>query len=210
MNQGYPAIPAAGTGVGSLVSVSDYERVTGDIDNCNQNTIDQAVIEVCQFCNRTLGYGTYTETLFVNRRGYVYPSALPLDPAAPTLPESSAVQGPGLWIGLFAPIPVLPIFSGVIAPQAIVGYSGGYQKWGTTDGPTPQLPPKLMRAICSAAWHLSNPITDVPAFGNITSISLQGVSVSGTLTPMASWQDNPGLVRTLKAYQRREIPAFGN
>lgn len=210
MNQGYPAIPAEGTGVGSLVSVSDYERVTGDTVNSDQNIIDQAVIEVCQFCNRTLGYGQYTERLFVNRKGFAYPSALPIDPSAPTLPESSTVQGPAIWVGVFAPIPELPIFLGTIAPQADVTYFGGYQKAGFVGGPTPALPPKLMRAICQAAFYIANPVSNLPAFGSFTSISLQGVSVAGNLTPLASWQDNPALVATLTRFRRVEIPAFGN
>lgn len=211
MNQGYPAIPAEGTGVGSLVSVANYEQVTGDTVNSDQDIIDQAVIEVCQYCNRTLGYGQYTERLYVNKRSFVYPSALPLDAVTPvTLPVEATVYGPSIWVGLWAPIPDLPIFTGFVAPQANVTYFGGYQVAGSTGGPTPALPPKLMRLICKAAWYIANPPIGLPAYGNLTSISLQGVSVAGTLTPLASWQDDTSLTKGLRAYRRPEIPAFGN
>lgn len=210
MNQGYPAIPAEGTGVGSLVSVANYEQITGDTVNSAQGLIDEAVIEACQFCNRTLAYGQYSERLYVNRKGYAYPSALPIDPNASTLPESSLVQGPAIWCGYFTPLPDLPIFTSVVLPQTDVGYSGGYSPFGVTDGPTPQLPPRLMRAICRIAWYLANPVvmTGVPA--GATSVSLQGVTVSGMSSPISSWESDTALTKVLGAYRRREIPAFGN
>lgn len=209
MNQGYPAIPAEGTGVGSLVSVSDYERITGDTTNSDQDTIDQAVIEVSQFCNRTLGYGQYTERLFVNRFGNCYPSAPPIDPASATLPAEATVFGAAVYVGTFFTFPTLPIFFGTIPPQLDLTYNGGYLPYNAS-GSTPSLPPKLMRLICKAAWWISNPNVGLPAYGDLTSISLQGVSIAGTLTPLASWQDDTSLTKALGAYQRREIPAFGN
>lgn len=210
MNQGYPAIPAEGTGVGSLVSVANYEQVTGDTNSNSdlQDIIDQAVIEVCQYCNRTLGYGQYTERLRVDRKGMVYPSALPIDPAGATTPGGT-IQGGGIYVGPFTFLPELPFLAGTIAPQLDQTYWGGFLPY-LASGTTPSLPPKLMRAIATAAFYLANPVilSGVPA--GATSVSLQGVSVSGMTGAVSSWQNDAGLVKTLKAYRREQIPAFGN
>jgi hypothetical protein len=210
VNEGYPAIPAEGTGVGPLVTVANYEQITGDTVNSNQGLIDEAITEVCQFCRRTLAYGTYTERLFVSRRGMAYPSALPLDPVAATLPESSLVQGPALWIGYWTPLPDLPVWTGVVPPQVDATYSGGYQVAGTVGGPTAALPPRLMRAICRLAWYLSNPVALVGVPAGATGVSLQGVSISGMSSPISSWENDEALVKELRKFERREIPAFGN
>lgn len=209
MNQGYPAIAALGTGVGSLVSVANYEQVTGDTVNSSQDLIDQAVIEVCQYCNRTLGYGQYTERLRVDRKGFCYPSALPLDPAGATTPAGT-IQGGGIFVGPFTFLPDLPFLTGTIAPQATVSYYGGYQPYGTTTRPTPQLPPKLMRAVCAIAFSIGNPVVMSGMPAGATSVSLQGVSVSGSFGAVSAWQNDTGLVKTLTAYRRVDIPAFGN
>jgi hypothetical protein len=210
VNNLYPATPIEGTGVGSLVSVEDYVQITGDTVNGSQPIIDEATIEVCQYCNRTLAYGQYTERLYVDRKGMSYPSFTPLDPNQPTSPESSMVQGPAVYVGYFTPLPDLPVWTGVVLPQSDITAWGGYQVYGNTSGPTPQLPPKLMRAICAIAYSIANPVilSGVPA--GATSVSLQGVSVAGSFSTISSWQNDPNLRRTLSAYRRREIPAFGN
>lgn len=209
MNQGYPAIPALGTGAGSLVSVANYEQVTGDTANSSQDLIDQAVIEVCQYCNRTLGYGQYTERLFVNRRGMAYPSFLPLDPAGATSPAAS-IQGAGLYVGPFNLLPDLPFLTGAIAPQLDITAWGGYQVAGSTGGPTPALPPRLMQLICRVAWYNANPVVLVGVPGGASNVSLQGVSLGGLKSPISSWQEDDALTKGLSRFRRVDIPAFGN
>jgi hypothetical protein len=207
VNNLYPATPLTGTGVGSLVGVADYIRITGD-SNGDQDTLDEATNQASQFCNRTLGYGQYVERLYVNRRGMAYPSATPLDPNYQPSPATALVQGPAVWVGYFTPLPSLPVWTGVVLPQTDITYAGGYQPYGVTTGPTPQLPAALMRAICKIAYFTLNPavLPNLPA--GATSVSLQGVTMAGNLSPFAFADDDT--MRTLRRYTRREIPAFGN
>lgn len=200
-----PAPPVPGTTVvGPLVTPTDYTAVTGG--TCVQADLDEAIVLIEQHLTRTLAYGNYKERLYVNRQGYAYPTATPLDPAAATNPASSSVQGDGIWIGYFTPLPDLPVFSGVVPPQADVTYFGGYQPYGNNTGPTPALPPLLRRCICKVAWFTLNPAQLAGLPGGSKSSSIAGVSVSGELSSMVI--SDPQLRRDLRGYRRPEVRAW--
>lgn len=199
-----PAAPVAGTTpVGPLLTPVDYAAVCGTAGpQANQATIDEAILLVEIFLTRTLAYGQYTERLFVDRRGFTYPTATPLDVSYTITPMSSLAQGDGVWTGYFTPLPDLPVFTGVVPPQTDVTYAGGFQPWTVKTGPTPPIPPKLRRSICKVAWFMLNPAQLAGMPGGAKSSSAAGVSVSGDLSSMVL--SDPQLLRDLKGYQRRD------
>jgi hypothetical protein len=216
-----PAVPLTGTGLTQpLISIADYQRFTGDLDteaDALGVAIADAVESVSLECNRTLSHGRFTENLYLTKTGMVFPSAAPIDATQtivsgpkiydPTLASAaSVIQGYGIWVGWFSPLPWMPVWSGVIRPQAFVTYSGGFQPYGVTTGPTEGLPLKLARAIAKVAWFDLHPaaLTDLP--GGVKSVSLGGVSMSGNLSSFV--MSDPQLVRDLKRFKRRQATSW--
>lgn len=200
-----PATPIAGTAtVAPLIVPSDYTAVTNGM--CTQADLNDALLLVEVYLTRTLAYGNYKERLYVNRQGYSFPTATPLDTAAATLPQSSLVQGDSIWVGYFTPLPDLPVFTGVVQPQADITYWGGYQPYGTVGGPTPALPPMLRRSICKVAWFALNPAQLAGMPGGAKSSSIAGVSLSGDLSSMVLMDSQ--LRRDLMRYRRPEVHAW--
>lgn len=200
-----PAIPNAGTGLTvPLVTPAYYQAVTGA--TVAQDVIDEATVIAEQWCLRTLAHGTYTERLYVNYLGMVYPSALPIDPAGPVTPAGGDIQGFGIWVGYFTPLPDMPVWTGVLPAQTDVTYTGGYQPVGTTGGPTPGLPPRLARAICKIAWFLTNPAQLAGMPGGVKATNASGVSVSGDLSSMVLTDTQ--LERDLNRFRRPQARAW--
>ncbi len=157
-----------------------YKLVTGDTFSSQADAeaaLARAQSKAEEITGRLFDKAERTETLPVDDRGKVWPSAYPI--AAVSLPTGATITDDGLsiltssnvwWQGLSTVLP-LP---GVLAerPRAAVTYTGGY------DGTTPA-PIGLVDAICELAHRYRNPadMSTVPA--GATSLGASGQSVSG-------------------------------
>lgn len=185
-----PLVPLPGTAdLVPLLSILQYQEITGDTttepDDVKE-AIDEAIVVVCNECTRTLLYGQYQEVQYLYPNGMVFPSAVPIDPTKsissntvifnPGDPSpGSVIQGWGVWVGWFTPLPWMPVWSGVFSPQTDVTYWGGY----TSD----TIPPKLRRLIAKIAYRSiianNDSLRGIP--GGVKSVSVNGVSMSGDL-----------------------------
>lgn len=213
-----PTTPVAGTGLTDpLVSVAQYRQITGDTASADDDItreIAEALIGLSMQANRTIGYGQFTEDLYLYNEGFVYPSAIPIDASKPIVSGaedsqaiynpgslvdvSSVIQGAGIWVGFFTPLPWMPIWNGVIPPQTVVTYWGGYQPYQVTDGPTSGLPPRLARVLATIAYYTLNP-SKVTTMG-AKSVSLGGISVAGDLSSFMQYDKN--LRRMIRGFTR--------
>ena len=209
-----PLTPFAGTtDPNPLVSPQQYSSVTGDTISSDEDiteSIAEAIAIVCQECNRTLAYGQYQEDKYLYENGMVFPSAVPIDPTKaitsneqiynPSTDDSpgSIIQGWGVWVGWFTPLPWMPVFTGVLPPQTNITYWGGFVQ--------STLPPRLRRLICRIAYRIQHPnnLSGMP--DGVKSVSVNGVSMSGDFTAFAL--DDPGIRRELIAYTRPDVEAW--
>lgn len=198
-----------------LVSFQQYQDITGDETSDETDVLDalnDAMIDACNECKRTLPYGQYNEVQRLYKNGMVFPSATPIDPTKtitsgisekiydPTTDNSpsSVIQGQGVWVGWFTPLPWMPVFSGVLPPQTQIEYYGGFTQ--------ATLPVKLRRAIASMAFYAVHPyaLTSVPQ--GVKSMSVGGVSISGSLSSFLyqDWQ----IKRVLRRYRHPQAYAW--
>ena len=221
-----PTVPMAGTGLSvPLVTVAQYRQITGDEASTPEDVtreLAEAQISFCMQANRTLGYGQYTENLFLYDQGFVYPSAIPIDSSKPILSGaestqaiynpssfvnvSSVIQGAGIWVGFFTPLPWMPIWNGVIPPQTVVTYWGGFQPYQSSPGTTKALPPRIARILATIAFYTLNPSV-VTAMG-AHSTSLNGVSLSGDLSSFMQYDKN--LRHMIRGFTRPEAWKWQN
>lgn len=192
-----PATPNAVTGnfTAPLVSVESYyvaTLATSDPAAAVTAAIESATRTAAKRCNRTFKFGQYTERLRVYRKGFVYPSATPI--AQLVSPEGD-IQGASCWVGFFLPLPSMPVFSGVYAPQTDVTYWGGM-----TDQ---TIPDALARAIAKMAWFLLHPNLQPGLAPGATSVSVNGASMAGDLSQMVD--SDPDLRRTLRRFRREQV-----
>lgn len=172
-----------------LVSVQQYQKVTGDfLSGVTDVTemIQEAIEDLCKECRRTMLYGQYTESQFLYANGMVYPSATPLDVNQPVSSGveiydpatdntgSSIIQGDGVWVGWFSPLPWMPFYTGVVPPQTVLTYWGGWTQ--------STLPSKMKRMICKVAYYRLHPVALTGMPGGVKSMSVGGVSISGDLS----------------------------
>ncbi len=220
-----PSTPNAGTGITApLVTVAQYRQITKDLASTPedvQDELDEAVTTLSMQCNRTFPYGQYTEDLYLYNMGMVFPSATPLDatkmvisgadntaiydPAQGQNP-SSVIQGAGIWVGFFTPLPWMPVWTGVIPPQTVVTYWGGYRPYQDTSGPTAGLPPRLARILCTIAYYTLNPSV-VTAMG-AKSTAMGGISLAGDLSSFMQFDKN--LRRMIRGFTRPAAHAWQN
>lgn len=202
---GTPASPY----VGPLLSAEDYQWITKDNDS-NPADIEQAIIDTEELtaieCTRSWRYGQYTENLFLYKNGQVFPSACPIDlnqpikagsevfnpagvgPGQPT----STIQGAGIWVGWFTPLPWMPVWTGVIPPQTIVTYWGGIM--------AETMPMAMKRLFARVAWHVLHPVVLTGRPLGAKSVGIGGLSVGGDLSSMTLV--DPQLKRDLKRFRR--------
>ena len=201
-----PNTPVADTAVdASLISPDQYSIFTGDrvptVADI-QAAIDDATEMLSEECKRTFAYGTYKENLYLYKMGMVFPSATPIDHTKPITSsdviynpatdnqagEGSIIQGAGIWIGWFTPLPWMPVWTGVIPPQTNIEYSGGYFPYRYSgDSPvmsTATAPSKLARAIAKVAYYLLHPVMLGGMPGGTTNMSIGGVGIGGDLSSM--------------------------
>lgn len=214
---GVPAVPNTATGLGGavspdprqLITVEDYIRITGDTASDAGDVteaLSEAIEDSARMCNRTWGYGQYTELLYLYANGMVFPSATPIDVAQiiqsgtevfdPTnaANSESVVQGAGIWVGWFTPLPWMPVWTGVIPPQTEVTYWGGYA--------APVVPTKLKRIWARIAWYYLHPVSLPGLPMGAKSSGVGGVSVSGDLSIITAM--DPQLKRDLRRWERRQ------
>lgn len=195
----YPKTPIAGTGLTDpLLTPDQYRKITSDTSVANED-ITTALLEaeqmVCELNDRTMRYGNYEETLFLYPSGMVYPSATPFDPThdvlAGGLPIFSApddqnqtqaiIQANGIWIGWFQPA-YIPVWTGVVPPQTIINYWGGYMPYQGDGGNTEALPVLLAKILARVAYYSMNVGVLAGVSGsNIKSLGVGGVNISGDL-----------------------------
>jgi hypothetical protein len=201
-----PNTPLAGTGdPNPLLTVGQYQTITTDTASTSA-AITAAITDALDFvqhrCNRTLLYGQYEETLYIYRKGFVYPSAVPLDQAKSVtvagVSGTAIPQGNGMWIGFFTPLPTLPIWTGVIDPQTKVDYWGGYTQTS--------LPVLARRLIARVAYYALNPFVNPGMPSLARSVNVGGISVSGDLSQMVL--GDPQLRRDLERFTRRTAHAW--
>jgi hypothetical protein len=198
------------------VSVQQYRRITQDrskkiTDEDIKETLEETIVLVCQECDRTLAYGEYTEVKYLYSNGMVFPSAVPIDPTKPITSSDviydptvdnapgSIIQGWGIWVGWFTPLPWMPVFVGVLDPQTQVTYTGGF----TQD----TIPPRLRRLICRIAYKLLHPNNMAGLPGGVKSVSVNGVSMSGDALTAFDWKD-AGIELELIEFTRPDVEAW--
>lgn len=221
---GVPAIPNNATGLAGakspdprpLVTASDYVRITGDSQSdaaAVTEALADAIADTAKECDRTWAYGQYTENLHLYKNGMVFPSACPIDVAQQIIAGSevfdpptsnpgngatSVVQGAGIWVGWFTPLPWMPVWSGVIPPQTVITYWGGYA--------APSVPNKLKRIWCRVAWYYLHPVTLPGLPMGAKSTGVGGVSLSGDLSIVTA--HDPQLKRDLRRWTRRQARSW--
>lgn len=191
-----------------LVDNAFYGRITGDDDAYGAGMADilsDAQKAVEEHCKRKLAYGTYTESVYLYRDGKVYPRNTPLE--AMTDPAEITLQGDGAIVNWFIMVENIPWFFPGYPPQLTVSYRGGYQPYGTTDGPTAELPFKLARAICQVAYNIrhSSQMPNVPL--GATSVHVGDVGYSGNfLEPSAAIDYR--IAQTLAGFVKHPVRAW--
>lgn len=211
-----PLAPIEGTAdPDPLVSFQQYQSISGDTVTSQEDVEDalsEAIDMVCQECTRTLAYGQYSEVQFLYDNGMVFPSAVPIDPAKAVTSNSaiydpatdnapgSIIQGFGVWVGWFTPLPWMPIWSGILDPQTNLIYWGGYRQ--------STLPPKLRRLIVRIAFKsiVGNNNWLAGLAGGVKSVSVNGVSISGSLT--AGSITDSQIKRDLRRFRRPQVEAW--
>lgn len=197
----------------TILAVAGYRAITRDtrsVENDLQPALDSAASLVDEHCRRKFMYGEHTETLYVYRDGKCYPTNTPVD--AITTPEglsAQAIQGAGVYLGVFLPVPGLVNagdWQGAIPPQTTLTYTGGFQPYGSTDGPTPQVPQKVARCIARVAWMILHPVVLVGMPTGATSASVGGLSVAGDLSPFIAM--DASIERDLKGFRKRQVKAW--
>lgn len=224
-----PTPPNEGTGVGPLMTVSQYQQITGDNDSNAEDVsreLDEAIPGLSMQMRRTIGYGQYTEDCFLYDQGFVYPSATPIDPTKPIVSGaedtqaiynpgslvdvSSVIQGAGIWVGFFTPLPWMPIWTGVIPPQTVVTYWGGYYPYQADPATIPtgiaSLPPKLARIIATVAFYSLHPSIVTTMGANNT--ALGGISLAGDLSSFMQFDKN--LRRLIRSFTKPQAHAWQN
>jgi hypothetical protein len=189
-----------------LVSAQQYQKITKDVAS-GIDDIDDMITEVIwdlsQECRRTLVYGEYTEAQYLYPNGMVYPSATPIDVNQPVISGvevydpatdntgSSIIQGDGVWVGWFSPLPWMPFYTGVVPPQTVLTYWGGYTQQ--------TIPPRLRRIICTVALYRLNPVVLLGMPGGTKSMSVGGVSISGDLSSLMD--TDPALRKAIRKWR---------
>lgn len=197
----------------ALVSPEQYQAVTGDIVSSIDNVeamITEAIDDLSRECRRTFVYGQYTEAQYLYPNGMVYPSATPIDVNMPVVSGveiydpttdntgSSIIQGDGIWCGWFSPLPWMPFYTGVVPPQTVLTYWGGYTQ--------ATLPGKLKRMICKVSYYRLNPVALQGMPGGVKSMSVGGVSISGDLS---SFMDSdPQLRKDIRGFRHGQAIAW--
>lgn len=181
-----------------LIYVANYRTVTGDEDTASarvEEALDNAYRLACEETRRSFTYGEHTETLEVFANGAVYPAVTPL--ALVSSPSGATVRSGGVYAS--SAWPSSP-FSPLPATQTVT-YTGGYHPFGS--GTPPELPFKLVRAICRIAYLMLHPASmvsaGVPAGAKAASVG--DVSLSGDLSGFVAVDASIG--RDLRGYKRR-------
>jgi len=194
----------------TIMPIAGYRQITKDtltVDADLQAALNSAASLVDEHCKRSFLYGQFTETLYVYRTGVCYPTNTPVDTVStPSGLAPQSIQGAGIYLGVFLPVPALVNagdWMGAIPPQTVVTYMGGFQPYGTTDGPTAQVPQKVARAIARVAWLILHPVALVGMPVGATSASIGGLSVAGDLSPFIAMDSS--IERDLKGYRKRMV-----
>lgn len=197
-----------------LILPSDYIRITHDRASSSDDVKEElanAIQETALACHRTWLYGQYTEQLYLSKNGMVYPSACPLDVAQPVVTgeqvfnpgddvnsSASVIQGAGIWVGWFTPLPFMPAWTGVIPPQTEITYWGGF----TYD----TVPPKLRRIWARVAYYLLHPVVLEGLPPGAKSTSASGLSLSGDLSSMVAADRQ--LRKDIRGFTRRQAHSW--
>lgn len=161
----------------ALLTYERYVTLTGDTTTASaavEAAIPEAEVAVAEYLGRHLELGEYTDRLYIDVDGRVYPKAIPVA----SVPASATYQ---VWDNLTLSY-VTPTFDFLVEwptmgdgylenqPRADVTYTGGW----TAD----TAPQKVLRAIARAAWRLANPAPMEDAGAGATSMSVGDVSVT--------------------------------
>lgn len=226
-----PSTPITNSGLKTpLLTTAQYETLTGD-SSSTEAQVAQAItaaitmlqLETC----RTFGYGRYREDLYLYKMGMVWPSATPIDrtkaiaagvnytqtgqnlytptnPATQKSTPASIIQGTGIWVGWFTPLPWMPVWTGVIPPQTVISYWGGWQPYQATPKTTISMPAKMARLIARVAYYSLHPTMVSPV--GATSTGAGGISLGGELSSMMI--ADPQLRRDIKRWRRAQAHAW--
>lgn len=204
-----------------LVTAAQYQQVTKDVAT-DMSYVDELVAEAVEDlshkCERTFTYGQYTESQRLYDNGMVYPSATPIDINQPVVSGveiydpstdntgSSIVQGDGIWVGWFSPLPWMPFYTGVVPAQTVLTYWGGFQNPLVATDRSLALPSAVKRMICKVVFYRANPVMLQNMPGGVKSMSVNGVSISGDLESMMD--SDPGLRRAIRAWKHPHAQAW--
>lgn len=143
---------------------AQYRTITGDTATADA-TVDQALADaqrdLQERTSRLYEVATRTESLLVDREGYVYPKAIPL--VSVSSPAQSSVDGNRVLVGSALNVSI----GTLIDTRVAVTYVGGYA--------ADEIPFSLTKLVARMAFRDLHP--DVPL--NATSIKVGDVSFSG-------------------------------
>lgn len=176
----------------SVLSYDRYVVLSGDTATASAS-VEAAIVEaeglVIEFLRRPLAEGTYTDHLFVEYDGFVYPKAVPIASvpvsASYEVYDTVAIRNVDSGIGDFTVEGyerTVPGSYQVHRPKAAVTYTGGWT--------SASLPFSVARTIARLAYAIANPRPLSDDSGGATSKSLGDASVS--YGPGGAAGDAPG------------------
>lgn len=148
----------------AICSRERYREITGDItseDSVVDAELAYAQQDLEERTDRLYESATRTESLLLDREGYVYPKALPV--VSVSIPTQSAVDGNRVLIGSLVNI------SNSADTRVSVTYVGGYAEGAFPIG--------LVELVAAMAYQRLHRITDLPL--GVTSVKVGDVAYSG-------------------------------
>lgn len=207
-------MPSPSPDASTLVTPTDYQRVTGDAGGADQSqpALNDALQLIQDYLGRQLVYGQYTETLKVYRNNTIYPSATPITSVISPSLALVSIQGAGLYIGYYNPAPVVDYgdWNAAIPPQSTIVYTGGFGPGaegtvfpsGFTATP---LPHKLYRALCMTAFNVLHPAALAGIPGGVNSVHVGDIGYSGT-GPLRNFEAlDDAVIRLIKGFRHPHV-----
>lgn len=195
----FPSQPIAGGFTDPFIDLGEYQQLTGDTvltEDQLDYLLPQCELILAAYCEATWRYGQYTELLKLYNNGYVYPSATPIDvtksingdnnsflwhPVAAggtdIIQAGCAIQGVGVMVGPWGLFDPTIVFGSLTPRQMTITYWGG---WDDTSAETRGDVWIFKRCLAKMVRYGSRPAFETSPIGGVTSMSIGGISISGT------------------------------
>lgn len=145
-----------------MITYARYVEVTGDSVTASarvEDAIEEASQDLAEVLDRPLAFGEFTETLYPDRHGRLWPKAVPIFEVA------DGYEIDGLAVVGSAPFGSPLAWVGHVSTVSLT-YTGGWDDARDPDPDAPDLPQCIQRDIAWAAYKITHPnegIAEVPA-----------------------------------------------